>query len=305
MRWVFIFGFSPSRSHLLRPYKAIEVLGALGPRLERGLPARGSGSGGWLRADGAVAAVATGDATHSGPLFAYVSSLVGLRSPLGHISPALFSTSLAKAGLLAAYFSSALVPLGSQPSSDCILKRRSGTELQLHLPEPFLSSKSLKTSSFAWILKDSPVRRSHSCFGRREAWPRRCRRGPFRHLRCREVRCGAYHTLASASEAPLSAEALAASEVLCPLPLELSDVPHSATASEQLPPGAGLVECPRPVLRQRAARSGEIFRALADLVWDTKPKSQVVELRSPSSVQESAKEGDSAGLTRVLGLKCL
>ncbi|CAJ1365026.1 unnamed protein product [Effrenium voratum] len=73
-----------------------------------------------------------------------------------------------------------------------------------------------------------------------QAWPRRCRRGPFRTRRCKSVQCGAYHTMAEASEELLGPGALRESEVLCPLPLELSDLPADAKeVDHRLPPGAG------------------------------------------------------------------
>eukprot|EP00913_Durusdinium_trenchii_P019173 g18019.t1 len=47
-----------------------------------------------------------------------------------------------------------------------------------------------------------------------QAWPRRCRRGPFRSRHCDDVHCGAYHTIAKASSEPLSDVALKESEAL-------------------------------------------------------------------------------------------
>lgn len=108
-----------------------------------------------------------------------------------------------------------------------------------------------------------------------QVWPRRCRRGPFRTRRCVRVECGAYHTIAQASKFLLGDDARNESEVLCPLPLEVSDLPAGTMAlmeaDQQWPQGAGLAECPRPVLRQKATRTVEIFRSLADLFWETKP----------------------------------
>ncbi|CAE7250434.1 nipblb [Symbiodinium natans] len=112
-----------------------------------------------------------------------------------------------------------------------------------------------------------------------QVWPRRCLRGPFRKRACVSVRCGAYHTIAQASTQALSKHALKESEVLCPLPLELSDLPAGFAPEEPadhiLPPGAGLVECPRPVLRSTGGpRPSDIFRTLSSLFWDTKAPEQ-------------------------------
>ncbi|CAK0895504.1 unnamed protein product, partial [Prorocentrum cordatum] len=116
-----------------------------------------------------------------------------------------------------------------------------------------------------------------------QVWPRRCVSGPFAARRCTEVQCGAYHTILQASSELLGPPALVEPEVLLPAPLELSDMPAAAsvTAGKEedpagmvLPPGAGLVESPKTVLRQGAglaARSAEAFRLLAGLFWDTGP----------------------------------
>ncbi|CAJ1403586.1 unnamed protein product [Effrenium voratum] len=126
-----------------------------------------------------------------------------------------------------------------------------------------------------------------------QAWPRRCRRGPFRTRRCKSVQCGAYHTMAEASEELLGPGALRESEVLCPLPLELSDLPADAKeVDHRLPPGAGLVECPRSVLRNAAPRTVEIFRSLADLFWDTTaPKRQQSDAPKQAPLPNCAKDG--------------
>ena len=137
-----------------------------------------------------------------------------------------------------------------------------------------------------------------------QAWPRRCRRGAFRSRRCLRVECGAYHTIAKASKELLSEAALKESEVLCPLPLEVSDLPAGTMAlmeaDQQWPPGAGLAECPRPVLRQKATRTVEIFRSLADLFWETKPsKAGIPETPSKGTVPQ-IRPKESFGWKRAL-----
>jgi len=109
-----------------------------------------------------------------------------------------------------------------------------------------------------------------------QVWPRRCSRGPFGQRKCAGVQCGAYHTLAHASVESLDFAALSEFEVLEPAPLELSDLRAAANIGEGveedmvLPPGAGLIESPKTVLRQSAGtQNAEDFRQLAGLFWST------------------------------------
>mmetsp|Transcript_75834 Transcript_75834/g.214408 ORF Transcript_75834/g.214408 Transcript_75834/m.214408 type:complete len:749 (-) Transcript_75834:61-2307(-) len=118
-----------------------------------------------------------------------------------------------------------------------------------------------------------------------QTWPRRCLRGPFGSHRCAQVQCGAHHTFAHASAEALDAPGSLGAEILTPAPLELSDLPaagagaaedaaDAALGAADLPPGAGLVESPKSVLREGAglsARNTETFRKLAGLFWGMGP----------------------------------
>eukprot|EP00930_Biecheleria_cincta_P070386 TRINITY_DN58022_c0_g1_i1.p1 TRINITY_DN58022_c0_g1~~TRINITY_DN58022_c0_g1_i1.p1 ORF type:complete len:733 (-),score=121.86 TRINITY_DN58022_c0_g1_i1:25-1947(-) len=144
-----------------------------------------------------------------------------------------------------------------------------------------------------------------SCTGHsrpwQQAWPRRCTRGPFASRRCTEVRCGAFHTLAHASSELLSSTALEQQDILSPLPLELSDMPSAANSADGvdraadlvLPPGAGLVESPKPVLRHAGdkARNREIFCSIASIFWDTDPVQKQGDLKPKAKSSRSAQEG--------------
>jgi len=116
-----------------------------------------------------------------------------------------------------------------------------------------------------------------------QVWPRRCVRGPFGRRRCVAVQCGTHHTLVRATEEPLEPAAASEPEVLLPAPLELSDLPAASNITEGvdedlaelvLPPGSGLAESHKTVLRHGAgvlARNTETFRTLAGLFWNTSP----------------------------------
>eukprot|EP00404_Azadinium_spinosum_P007213 CAMPEP_0180443420 /NCGR_PEP_ID=MMETSP1036_2-20121128/14663_1 /TAXON_ID=632150 /ORGANISM="Azadinium spinosum, Strain 3D9" /LENGTH=379 /DNA_ID=CAMNT_0022449727 /DNA_START=1 /DNA_END=1136 /DNA_ORIENTATION=+ len=130
-----------------------------------------------------------------------------------------------------------------------------------------------------------------------QVWPRRVLRAPFGGHYCTMVRCGAYHTLAQGADEQLEPASASEHEVLVPAPLELSDLPAGTFVADGgdedlvLPPGAGLVESPKPVLRQGASvltRKTDTFRTLAGLFWGVSP-SKVGS--APTQGTKEAKEG--------------
>mmetsp|Transcript_67258 Transcript_67258/g.186320 ORF Transcript_67258/g.186320 Transcript_67258/m.186320 type:complete len:796 (+) Transcript_67258:138-2525(+) len=138
-----------------------------------------------------------------------------------------------------------------------------------------------------------------------QVWPRRCARGPFGRRKCAAVQCGAYHTLVQASDEPLELASTSEPEVLLPAPLELSDLPAATNITEGvdedltemvLPPGSGLVESPKTVLRHGAgvpSRNAEIFRSLAGLFWNSSPSKGCAPAPSPEPVRSyRAGEGE-------------